>query len=62
MKTLSNRQNMKASTMGQNGTPVLLVCVYNITGKIISHDIFYRLFSQYGEVLRVKLFKYNVKL
>ena len=34
---------------------VLLVCVYNISGRIISHDIFYRLFSSYGKVQKVVL-------
>lgn len=32
---------------------VILVCVYNISGNLITHDIFYRLFSKYGEVIKV---------
>lgn len=38
-------------------TPVLLVCVYNKNGTLITHDIYYRLFSQYGKVLRILIFQ-----
>lgn len=50
------RLDLKSSTLGKKATPVLLVCVYNINGKIISHDIFYRLFCEYGEVLKILIF------
>lgn len=33
------------------------MCVYNKSGEIITHDLFYQLFSQYGEVQRVLIFE-----
>jgi hypothetical protein len=38
-------------------TPVLLVCVYNKSGAIITHDQFCKLFSEWGDVQRVLIFK-----
>ena len=35
---------------------VLLVCVYNKSGTLITHDIFYRLFSNYGVVQKILIF------
>lgn len=36
--------------------PVLLVCIYNKFGNIITHDYFYQLFSQYGEIVKILIF------
>lgn len=33
------------------------MCVYNKSGGLITHDLFYSLFSQYGEVQRVLIFE-----
>lgn len=38
-------------------TRVLLVNVYNLNGETITHDIYYRLFSRYGKVLRILIFE-----
>jgi len=35
-------------------TRVLLVCVYNQSTSIITHDILYNAFSAYGKINRVK--------
>ena len=35
----------------------MLVCVYNKHSRLITHDIFYRLFSQYGEVKKILIFQ-----
>lgn len=37
--------------------PVLLVCIYNKYGNIITHDYFYQLFSQYGEIVKILIFE-----
>jgi len=37
--------------------PVLLVCIYNKFGNIITHDYFYQLFSQYGEIVKILIFE-----
>jgi len=37
--------------------PVLLVCIYNKLGNIITHDYFYQVFSQYGEIVKVLIFE-----
>jgi hypothetical protein len=37
-------------------TPVLLVCVYNKNGTLITHNVYYNLFSKYGKVLRILIF------
>lgn len=49
-------QQLASSEKNDVPSKVLLVCVYNISGRIITHDIFYRLFSDYGEVLKVIFF------
>ena len=37
-------------------TNVLLVCVYNKSGSIITHDLLYQIFSPYGLVQRILIF------
>ena len=37
--------------------PVLLVCIYNKFGNIITHDYFYQLFSQYGQIVKILIFE-----
>ena len=37
--------------------PVLLVCIYNKFGNIITHDYFYQLFSQHGEIVKILIFE-----
>ena len=34
-------------------TAVLLVCIYNKNSTLITHDIIYKAFSEYGEILKV---------
>lgn len=36
---------------------VLLVCVYNKRGTLITHDIIYRLFMTYGEICKILIFE-----
>lgn len=38
-------------------TKVLLVCIYNISGNIVTHDIYYKLFSNFGEVKKILIFE-----
>lgn len=35
---------------------VLLVCIYNKHGNILTHDYFYQLFNQYGEIVKILIF------
>lgn len=37
--------------------PVLLVCVYNRFGNIITHDYLYQLFIPYGEIVKILIFE-----
>lgn len=41
----------------ESPTPVLLVCVNNINNQVITHDKFFKCFSQYGNVLRILIFE-----
>jgi len=43
MNRYYHRTDFKANT-NERFTRVLLVCVYNKSGNLITHDIFYRLF------------------
>lgn len=45
--------------MSENTKPtsVLLVCIYNIHGYQIIHEMLYNLFTQYGEVLKILIFE-----
>jgi len=36
---------------------VLLVCVYNKKGTLITHDVIYRLFMKYGEIHKILIFE-----
>lgn len=36
-------------------TPVVLVCIYNHNNTLITHDMLYNIFSQYGKVMKVNL-------
>ena len=51
-----SRTSQKANT-NEHTTRVLLVCVYNKSGNLITHDVFYRLFSKFGEVRKVLIFE-----
>jgi len=57
METDSNQQVEKKSVnKGQAGTcntPVILVCINNNSGIVITNDFLYAIFSPYGKVLRV---------
>jgi hypothetical protein len=39
------------------GSPVLLVCIYNKYGNVITHDYFYQMFGQYGEIVKILIFE-----
>ena len=49
----TKRSNIRSFTEARE-TPVILVCIYNKNGTIITHDLLYTLFSQYGKILRVR--------
>lgn len=38
-------------------SPVLLVCIYNQFGNIITHDYLYQLFSPYGSIVKILIFE-----
>ena len=37
--------------------PVLLVCIYNKYGNVITHDYFYQMFGHYGEIVKILIFE-----
>ena len=37
--------------------PVLLVCIYNQYGNIITHDYLYQLFCPYGAIVKILIFE-----
>ena len=41
------------SKINDIGTSVILVCVTNKQGKTLAHDKFFKLFSPFGQILRV---------
>jgi len=61
METDSNQQVEKKSVnKGQAGTcntPVILVCINNNSGIVITNDFLYAIFSPYGKVLRILIFE-----
>lgn len=38
-------------------SPVLLVCIYNQFGNIITHDYLYQLFSPHGSIVKILIFE-----
>ena len=55
----SSKANKRASVKALSETKVtrvLLVCVYNQSSSIITHDILYNAFSAYGKINRVRAF------
>jgi hypothetical protein len=38
-------------------SPVLLVCIYNQFGNIITHDYLYQLFSPHGAITKILIFE-----
>ena len=36
-------------------TKVLLICISNKNGNLLTHNIFYKLFSEYGKVNKVSI-------
>lgn len=49
---------LKMNKMSENGVygAVLLVCIYNKHGNILTHDYFYQLFHHYGEIVKILIF------
>lgn len=47
------RSNKESSSEG----PVLLVCIYNQYGNIITHDHLYQLFCPYGTIVKILIFE-----
>jgi hypothetical protein len=37
--------------------PVLLVCIYNQFGNIITHDYLYQLFNPFGNIVKILIFE-----
>jgi len=37
--------------------PVLLVCIYNQFGNVITHDYLYQLFFPYGTIVKILIFE-----
>ncbi len=44
------------SDSGAEG-PVLLVCIYNQFGNVITHDYLYQLFCPYGTIIKILIFE-----
>ncbi len=43
--------------MNQPNTTVLLLIIPNPSSTILPHSLFYKLFSQYGEVVKILIFE-----
>jgi len=50
------RTTTKAFTEAR-ATPVILVCIYNHNNTLITHDLLYNIFSQYGKVQKILIFE-----
>ncbi|KRX09225.1 hypothetical protein PPERSA_05894 [Pseudocohnilembus persalinus] len=53
----NQNQANSANSQKQVTTKVLLVCIYNKNGTLVTHDILYRHFSKYGEVQKILIFQ-----
>ena len=53
----NKRADKQKSSNNLPPSPVLLVCIYNNTGKIITHDYFYENFSPFGEIVKILIFE-----
>jgi len=47
------RSNIKSASSETKNTCVILVCIQNLSGVQITHDLLYTIFSPYGKILRV---------
>ena len=51
-----NRSSSRTKSLTEmKTTPVILVCIYNKNGTLITHDLLHTVFSCYGKILRVIL-------
>mmetsp|Transcript_917 Transcript_917/g.822 ORF Transcript_917/g.822 Transcript_917/m.822 type:complete len:114 (-) Transcript_917:961-1302(-) len=53
-----NRSSSRTKSLTEaKMTSVILVCVYNKNGTIITHDLLHTVFSSYGNILRILIFE-----
>ena len=57
MSPLSKRRRNPSFTELQLKTRVLLIVIFNRNSVLITHDILYRLFSDYGIVQKLLIFE-----
>lgn len=50
-------RSMHSSVADELCSPVLLVCIYNQQGNIITHNYLYELFSPYGDIAKILIFE-----
>jgi len=48
--------NLIMSVNSSAESSVLLVCIYNQYGNIITHDYLYQLFCPYGSIVKILIF------
>jgi hypothetical protein len=48
---------MSDNNKSLNESPVLLVCIYNQYGNIITHDYLYQLFCPFGNIVKILIFE-----
>lgn len=48
---------MRSRNNSVSESPVLLVCIYNQFGNIITHDYLYQLFCPYGSIVKILIFE-----
>lgn len=48
-----NQKYFLDSSSDDQPTAVLLICIYNKYSTLITHDIIYKAFSEYGEIFKV---------
>jgi hypothetical protein len=48
---------MRSRNHSEPEGPVLLVCIYNQFGNVITHDYLYQLFCPYGTIVKILIFE-----
>ena len=59
-QNFSPKQRLLLENSGNDKpTPVLLVCIFNKNSTLITHDIIYKAFSDYGDIHKALFYSFS---
>jgi len=59
--TTTSQRGITRSFTDVKLTPVILVCIHNVGGTVITHELLHTVFSTYGKILRILIFEKSKK-